>query len=298
MGLYSTNIDYQSIFFNKTAANPENILDSRVRVNNFNYLERWNYPLGGSDQWTTTGVGKYATCPSQGLVDAYETIDGSPVDPQDPYINRDPRFKQTILCNGDIFNDEPVESFVGGKAAIGDKNATTTGYYLKKFIREKLNLNINATGPHVWYVFRYGEVLLNYAEAMYYAHGASATMGYVTNGADLSATDAVNLIRNRTGVAMPAITALTEEQLRNERRIELAFEGHRFWDVRRWMIADQTENMPLKGMRITKDGSSLTYQVVDIENRKFVSPAMNRFPIPYVEMTNYSNWQQNTGWDN
>jgi hypothetical protein len=123
-------------------------------------------------------------------------------------------------------------------------------------------------------------------------------MGYVTNGSDLSATDAVNLIRNRTGVAMPAHTAVTEAQLRNERRIELAFEGHRFWDVRRWMIAEQTENQPLKGMRITKDGASLTYQVTDIETRKFVAPEMYRFPIPYVEMTNYSNWQQNTGWGN
>tara|TARA_R110002050_G_scaffold300670_1_gene471427 strand:+ start:15191 stop:16918 length:1728 start_codon:yes stop_codon:yes gene_type:complete len=297
MGLYSTNLDYRSIFLDKTASNPENILDNRVMVNNFNYMERWNYPLGGSDQWVTTGIGTNATCPSQGLVDAYETIDGSPVDPQDPYTNRDPRFKQTILSNGDMFNDAPVESFVGGKAGIGDKNATTTGYYLKKFIREKLNLNIDATGPHVWYVFRYSEVLLNYAEAMYYAHGASTKMGYV-NGGDLSAIDAINLIRGRTGVGMPARTSLTEDQLRNERRIELAFEGHRFWDVRRWKIAEQTENMPLKGMRITKEGESLTYEVVEIEKRKFVSPAMYRYPIPFVEMTNYSDWTQNTGWDN
>ncbi len=298
MRLYSTNLDYRSIFLDKTASNPENILDNRVMVNNFNYMERWNYPLGGSDQWVTTGIGTNATCPSQGLVDAYETIDGSAVDTQYPYINRDPRFKQTILSNGDIFNDAPVESFVGGRAGIGDKNATTTGYYLKKFIREKLNLNINATGPHVWYVFRYSEVLLNYAEAMYYAHGSSTKMGYVSNGDDLSAVDAINLIRSRTGVEMPARTSLTEDQLRNERRIELAFEGHRFWDVRRWMIAEQTENKPLKGMRITKENESLNYEIVKIENRKFVSPAMYRYPIPFVEMTNYSDWTQNTGWDN
>ena len=75
---------------------------------------------------------------------------------------------------------------------------------------------------------------------------------YITSGNDLSAMDALNTIRNRGDVAMPPITNLTEEKLRNERRIELAFEGHRFWDVRRWKIAEQTENIPLLGMEITK----------------------------------------------
>jgi hypothetical protein len=296
-GLFSLNIDYRSLFLNKTSSNPENILDNRVVIQNFNYLELWNYPLGGSDQWVKPGICKYATCPSQNLVDAYETLDGSAVDASNPYVNRDPRLKASILCNGDQFNDATVESFVGGKAGIGQKDATTTGYYLKKFVREKLNLNINATGPHVWFIFRYGEVLLNYAEAMFYAHGATATMGYVTNGGDLSATDAVNLIRNRTGVAMPARASLTEEQLRNERRIELAFEGHRFWDVRRWKIAEQVENEPLMGMRITMNADqSFLYQKVQIEARKFVAPTMYRHPIPFFELNNYPSWNQNSGW--
>ena len=66
-------------------------------------MESWNYPKGGSDQYVTTSVGGNATCPSQNLVDAYETVDGSAVDPDDPYANRDPRFYETILCNGDTF---------------------------------------------------------------------------------------------------------------------------------------------------------------------------------------------------
>ncbi len=295
-GLFSVDIGYRNLFLDKTANNPENILDNRAQITDFNYMERWNYPLGGSDQWLVSDINTNATCPSQNLVEAYGTLDGSLVDPENPYENRDPRLKQTILCNGDEFNGAPVESFVGGKAGIGDKNATTTGYYLKKFIQEKLNLNINQTGPHVWFIFRYGEVLLNYAEAMLHAHGPAAKMGYVS-GDDLSALDAVNLIRSRPGVEMYPLASLNEEQLRNERRIELAFEGHRFWDVRRWMIAETTENQPLKGMRITRNGDdSFNYEVVNIENRKFVAPAMYRHPIPFVEMNNYPGWSQNNGW--
>jgi len=87
------------------------------------------------------------------------------------------------------------------------------------------------------------------------------------------------------------------DKIRNERRIELAFEDHRFWDVRRWMIADQTENAPLMGMRITKTApNTFTYEKVHIEDRKFTAPAMYFFPIPYSELAKYPAWSQTTGW--
>lgn len=295
LGLYSTNISYRDMQFDRSSSNPENILDNRPNIGNFNSMETWNYPKGGSDQYVTTSVGSNATCPSQNLVDAYETVDGSAVDPDDPYANRDPRFYETILCNGDTFNDATVESFVGGLAGINNTNCTTTGYYLKKFVQDKVQLPQGTTVPHVWYLFRYGEILLNYAEAMFYAHGPNAKMGYVTNGGDLSALEAVNQVRARDGVDMPPLTSLDETKLRNERRIELAFEGHRFWDVRRWKIAETTENQPLMGMRIIKIGDRFDYNVVKVEDRTF-RPAMYRYPIPFAEKMRYPSWEQNEGW--
>lgn len=295
LGLYSTNISYRDMQFDRSSSNPENILDNRPNIGNFNSMETWNYPKGGSDQYVTTSVGNNATCPSQNLVDAYETVDGSAVDPDDPYANRDPRFYETILCNGDTFNDATVESFVGGLAGINNTNCTTTGYYLKKFVQDKVQLPQGTTVPHVWYLFRYGEILLNYAEAMFYAHGPNAKMGYVTNGGDLSALEAVNQVRARDGVDMPPLTSLDETKLRNERRIELAFEGHRFWDVRRWKIAETTENQPLMGMRIIKIGDRFDYNVVKVEDRTF-RPAMYRYPIPFAEKMRYPSWEQNEGW--
>ena len=296
LNIYSTNITYRELQFNKNSNNPENILDARVNTTGtVNYMELWNYPQGGAERYVTPSVGSNATCPSQNLVDAYETIDGSPVDENNPYINRDPRLKHSILCNGDIFNGEAVQSYVNGLAGIGKRNCTTTGYYLKKFVQNEIRLPNGENTSHIWYVFRYSEILLNYAEAMFYAFGPDVKKGYITSGDDLSAIDALNRIRNRADVGMPSIINLTEEKLRNERRIELAFEGHRFWDVRRWKIAEQTENISLMGMEITKNGDTYVYDKVEIEPRVFQSK-MYHFPIPYNEMNNYPNWNQNEGW--
>ena len=302
LNVYNLNVDYRNLFLNTTATNTEIILDFRNA--NSNYMERWNYPSGGNRLYANN-VGASATCPSQNLVDSYEMANGKPItdatsgyDPQNPYAGRDPRLNLTVLVNNTMWNDSTVKAYVGGVDGIGKNNATTTGYYLKKFIQEKINLTTNQTGSHVWHIFRYGEILLNYAEAMNEAFGPDV----VPAGYTLSARAAVNLIRARTGVAMPAIPAgLSQvgfrEKVRNERKIELAFEGHRFWDVRRWMTGAETENAPLKGMRITKTGTNLfSYEVVKIEDRKFTAPAMYWYPIPFSELVKYTGWTQNPGW--
>lgn len=302
LGVYNLNIDYRNLFLNTTATNGEIILDYRRA--NTNYLETWNYPSGGNRVYAYN-VGTNATCPSQNLVDAYEMANGKSItdptsgyDPQNPYVGRDPRLAMTVLTNNTLWNDSTVKAYIGGIDGIGKNNATTTGYYLKKFIQEKIKLPTNQTASHVWHIFRYGEILLNYAEAMNEAYGPDV----VPANYSLSARAALNLIRARTGVAMPAIPAgFTQvdfrEKIRNERRIELAFEGHRFWDVRRWMIANQTENAPLKGMRITKTGTNtFSYEIVKIEDRKFTSPAMFWYPVPFSELVKYKNWTQTTGW--
>ncbi len=301
LNVYNLNINYRDLFLNIAESNKEIILDYRNA--NSNFMEKWNYPSGGNRLYVYE-VGANATCPSQNLVDAYEMANGKAIadagsgyDPQNPYTNRDPRLLLTVLSNNTLWNDSTVKAYVGGVDGIGKVNSTSTGYYLKKFIQEKVQLPTAKTASHVWHIFRYGEVLLNYAEAMNEAFGPDVVpASYV-----LSARAAVNLIRKRTGVNMPDIDAglsqtVFRDKLRNERRIELAFEGHRFWDVRRWMIADQTENAPLRGMRISKTSAGFTYEVTKIEDRKFIAPRMYRYPIPYSELSKYKSWSQTTGW--
>jgi len=147
----------------------------------------------------------------------------------------------------------------------------------------------------MWYIFRYSEVLLNYAEAMYNAYG-DARKGYITSGGDLNAADAINIVRLRDGKNvgnLPISTPLTNELIQKERQVELAFEGHRFWDVRRWKIAEVTENQNLKGMSINMvDGNKQYDPNFTVESRKFVK-GMEYFPIPSTEMYLYPSWKQN-----
>lgn len=292
--VYSVSIGYRKLQFNRTAANPENILDNRVDILDNNQMETWNYPKGGLSKYVNVGgVCSNATCPSQNLVDAYDKLPGYSA--ANPFEKRDYRMKLTVYCNGDMVNGAAVESFRGGKDGIGEKNATTTGYYLKKFVNDTITLPVGTTAPHVWYIFRYGEVLLNYAEAMFNAYG-NVKKGYITNGSDLSAEDAINLVRLRDGKNVgntPVATPLTNDLIRRERQVELAFEGHRFWDVRRWKIANTTENQPLRGMNIIVTNGVAQYDPnYVVENRKFAA-GMEFFPIPYSEMYLYPSWTQN-----
>jgi hypothetical protein len=264
-----------------------------------NDFERRNYPIG-YDQG-----GQASTCPSQNLVDAYEmkstglaiTEPGSGYDPNNPYAGRDPRLTMSILTNNTTFKGRPVECWVGGLDGLGKPKATTTGYYIRKFVDENLNLAQNASSMHTWILFRYAELLLNYAEAMNEAYGPETKAGF-----SMTAKAAVDLVRTRPGVAMPILPpGLSKdemrERIRNERRVELAFEEHRFFDVRRWKIAEQTENMPIMAMRITRNpDNSFNYTVVKAEDRVF-RPEMYLFPIPESEiMKSGGVLEQNPGW--
>jgi hypothetical protein len=137
-------------------------------------------------------------------------------------------------------------------------------------------------------------VLLNYAEAMFNAYG-NTKKGYIT-GTDLNALEAINIVRLRAGknTGNTALTGtLTNDIIRRERQMELAFEGHRFWDVRRWLIANTTENLPLRGVNITLTNAVKTYDTnYVVETRKFLA-GMEHFPIPYSEMYLYPSWTQN-----
>lgn len=244
-------------------------------------MERMNAPNGYG--------GWGGNCPMQNLVDDYEMENGLPItdaasgyDDQNPYVDRDPRFYATILFNGASYRGRQVETFLpGGKdSPDGNEpwNTSPTGYYLRKFLKESISLDDwNNMGTATWRYFRYAEILLNYAEAQNEAAGP-----------DQSVHDAVNAIRTRAGMpALPAGLSQDEmrERIRNERRIELAYEEHRYFDVRRWMIAEEVENEPAQGIYIQKAGDgTLTYTIKEALTGKNFQPQHYWYPIPMEEI--------------
>ena len=163
-------------------------------------------------------------------------------------------------------------------------------YYVNKMCDENVVPNWFNGTQRCYPLIRFGEVLLNYSEALNEFSGPTS---------DVYA--AVELIRKRAGlVPFTLPTGLTTEQMRSviqhERQVELAFEEHRFWDVRRWKIAAQTDNMMMKGMRITNLGSNnFTYEVVNVRQHSFREP-MYLWPIPQVEAAKSSDLLQNQGY--
>lgn len=260
-----------------------------------NQFERTNFPVGY--EGGNTGV-----CPSQNLMEAFEMIDGTPFDFNNPdhvkemytESKRDPRFFKTMLFNGATWKGEVVESFDGGKNGYPRNGASPTGYYLKKYLQESVKLTTGSATEerHVWVLFRYAELFLNYAEAMNEAFGPQYTDGAFA----ISAQDAINRVRARVG--MPAVLGLTKDELtekiRNERRVELAFEGHRFWDLRRWKIGQETKT--IYGLSIKKTGNAaFDYNRIVVESRKW-EDKMNFYPIEHKECLKNTNLIQNPGW--
>ena len=282
---YALTNNYRSLF--NTFNNNEIILVRRNKATND--FEKLSFPIGFD--YATGG-----TTPSQNLVDAYEMKDGTTFDWKNtvhaaaPFANRDPRLTLSIITNNSTYKGRAVEAWTGGKDGKGVERATKTGYYLKKHADENLDLLQNRTSVHSWILFRLAEVYLNYAEALNeYNPGHSDIKKYV------------DMVRDRAGIKMPLLPAgLTQEQMRerirNERRVELAFEDHRFWDVRRWMIAPATLGGTLKGLEITKDqASNFTYSVIDVESRTF-EPKMYWYPISQSELLKAKGLVQNPLW--
>ena len=262
-------------------------------ANNTNTIDRDNAPISYDG-----GLGR--TNPTQEMVDAFEMkTTGKPITdptseyrPANPYANRDPRLELFVMVNGSLFKTKPVEIFTGGKDnSPANVNSTKTGYYLRKFLSESATWGVGAvtTVRRPWVLFRYAEVLLNYAEALNEAKGPTEP--------DVRAY--VNRVRIRAG--MPVLPAgLSKAQMRdriqNERRVELCFEDHRFFDVRRWRKGEQFFNGPVSGMRITKNGAGLSYERFKVEDRVFTEK-MYRFPIPVGELIAApKNLEQNPSW--
>ncbi|HEY4788491.1 MAG TPA: RagB/SusD family nutrient uptake outer membrane protein [Bacteroidales bacterium] len=258
---------------------------------NYN-IETTNGPVGFSP-------GNGRTSPTQELANAFGMANGKDInetgsgyDPTQPYVNRDPRFYKTFFYNGTTWLSRQVETFEGGlDKPGGTKQQTRTGYYLRKFMGDFENATSYANTSHDHIYFRLGEILLNYAEAR---------NEYLT-APDNEVYQAVEAIRQRAGLIPYELTAnLTQQQMRtiihNERRKELAFEEHRFYDVRRWKEADTTFNKVLHGELVYKLGSgSYSYQADSVFKMKFTT-RMYFAPIPYSEVVKNKNMVQNPGW--
>ncbi|MEX0721521.1 MAG: RagB/SusD family nutrient uptake outer membrane protein [Balneolaceae bacterium] len=290
-GNYTLENNYSNVVNNRTSN--ELIFERRLPASNI--FERSNFPVGfeGAEPGTS---------PTQNLVDSYEmqstglAIDeaGSGYNPNNPYTGRDPRLEETVIYNNSIWKGRMVEIWNGGLDGPPRERATRTGYYLKKYVIEQVNLDPGNTTQaiHTWVLFRYGEVLLNYAEAMNEAYGPENAAGL-----GMTAREAVNMVRNR--VNMPEFPAGMSqagfrEKLRNERRVELAFENHRFWDLRRWEIGPSTTE--IYGMEITRNNDgSFNYEKELVENRVWEG-RMYLYPIPQTELNINENLVQNFNW--
>ena len=297
LNIYSLYPNYKDQFLRVNSYNSESILS---RPYNYSVspedatLELVEYPNGYS------GFGQLG--PLQNLVDDFEMANGiipkndPAYNPQNPYVNRDPRFYATILFDGAPFKGREVETFLpGGKdskeGSIEAFNASETGYYIRKFIDESItNPSEVNQGNSPWIFFRYAETLLNYAEAKFFLGDETTCRQYI------------NMVRSRPDVNMPPVTesgAALLTRLQHERRIELVFEEHRWFDVRRWKTAPVELNKLPQRINIVKNLTTgvKTYTINTMAQYKFVFTDKNYLlPIPQSERDKNSLLEQNPGY--
>ena len=319
---------YQSVS-NDPVANYQEIF-----INNWNRevlfaknLDRYGHHFRCADPISLSGFSIFN--PTQEMVDAYQMEDGSTpiigysdngltpiINPESGYredgyvenaragrwpqgvrnmfVNREPRFYASINFPGQVWKNHAIQVWFDG--IDGRKNAGSdyckTGYLMKKAMNERNRWNPWQVEQNTWIISRLGEIYLNYAEALNEFSGPSTEV-----------YNYVNMIRNRSG--LPNLEeGLSKEEMRekiwHERRIELAFETHRFFDVRRWKIAEETDDKPVHSLNIFA-GSHLQdnafYQRIVVEQRVFESPKHYFFPIEQNEIDkNDQNLVQNPGW--
>jgi hypothetical protein len=282
--------------------NSESILEFNYLVTGPNHY--WDRYMCMYYEYTTAG----GATPTQEMVESYEDKDGNKVDwsawhtadgttKYPPYESLEPRFAATILYNGAIWKDVELECCVDGTYGTYvdygvepyPYGKTVTGYYMRKF-RQETNTNLTSVAStSTWVELRLAEVLLNLAEAEYELGQYGTAMNYIAQ------------VRSRVGLP----TDLTLEgddcfaALRHERKIELAYEGHLWWDMRRWGLAEEAyTGYRVHGLKITKEGSGFRYTYVDCdgEDREYLS-RMNRLPIPDEELLNNSTIEQFPEWN-
>ena len=283
---YDNTIHKEMIFFRENDSNTS--------------IETANGPLGLSG--AKQGNGR--TNPTQNLVDAFLMKDGYFIneegsayeyDPQHPYDNRDPRLEYTIIHNGTNWLNNTMQTWQGGANNPLGSSYSLTSYYMRKFMGNFESGSEYQATLHNWVMFRYAEILLNFAEA---------ENEYLSSPSQ-DVYDAIIALRKRAGIEAgnDNLYGLRDDMsqadmrkvIQNERRIELAFEEHRYWDIRRWRLAEMIYAQPVKGMFITTSLTGTTYipqdvLTVDWDNKRYF------YPIPYSEVIKNKNMVQNPNW--
>lgn len=308
--------NYQEVFIER---NNSEVLFAR-NAGEHSHFERCSNPVGFG--------GFSIFCPTQELVDDYEmenglrpitgyNADGSPIinptsgyvetgyvadkHPKDyypagvrnMYVGREPRFYASINFNGAIWKGRGIQFWFEG--LDGRKRAGSdyciSGYLMKKMVNPTSDIFQNRFSLNTFIYYRLGESYLNYAEALNEMDGPVADVYKY-----------VNLIRDRSGLpALPTGLSQDEmrERIRHERRIELAFETHRYFDTRRWKIAAAIDSKEIHGMNIGA-GTNLHdenfYKRTVIEKRVFIAPKHYMWPIQQAEINKNQNLVQNPGW--
>ena len=288
---------YGSLWGHDAFQNPELIFG--IGRGESNTFEMANYPIGVEN-------GSSGNCPSQSLVDQYEYQDNGEtfahrypgdinLNTNDPYEGLDPRFALTVIKNGDEWptngaQKKVIETFAGGFNAAPKYGATSTGYYLRKYVDGACvtTADNQTRRRHTWIIFRLGEFYLDYAEAVFNATGSANDRTY-----GMSANEAINVLRNRSDIQMPKFTEEGDAwvaRYERERLVELAFENHRFWDVRRWKKGPQY----FKNVKVANISNSL--MLTRSTNTREWDDKYYLYPIPQSERKKNPNLTQNEGW--
>ena len=306
---YQLEADYTDALMKDTGmGNNEAILQYHFdRASNVTNPYDFYYTPGGDYTIYGEAGGGYGT-PTQEMVESYEYAKGGFPDwttwhgtttQTPPYAELEPRFHATILYNGAPWKNRTIESYVGGADGWSQwnvdrepKGRTTTGYYLRKMVDETHDVIAYSNGVQPLSVLRYAEVLLNKAEACYHLDDAAG------------ANAAVRAIRDRVGLPYTdkGGSALWEA-IRQERKVELAYEGLWYWDLRRWGVAHKQYPEGLSGyqqhgLKIENNGDgtfTYTYVSVDDQDRNFPEK-MYRFPMPSGELNNNGAVEQYPEW--
>lgn len=319
--VYDLSADFQSLFLNVN--DPEVIFFKQfvgIRGPEVGFKLGYYIPSGGHniEEWRLPNgnAGWSQENPLMNLVDEFETINGeipvlgytgdnndlSPVfnpnatayDPANPYANRDPRLSLSIVHDGTTINGREVEFWeCGMDSRCEDVQFWWNGALIDHTIRKGLDLSwepgngLSSTTPYIY--MRLAEFYLTYAEAQYHLGNSSVAREYV------------NKVRSRPGVSMPPVESAQTgsdllDKIKHERKIELAFEGNRWYDARRWLDAEADFAEDAIGLEVVKDEATgeKAYRYFVQQPRSFPS-SHYLFPIPLEEM-NKTNWTQNPGY--
>ena len=297
---YDLMDEYKDVF--KVSGNKEIIFSIAYKIPDMpHYFDRYFAPDGKQ--------GIRRAVPTSELVDSYDMADGTPFSwsgsmAKDPYVGREPRFYASIIYNGATWKEKTIYTYVdaeNGFAAYRDnmnpgEKQTVTGYFIRKYLQENNTEFDDKGSDQFWIEMRYAEVLLNLAEAL-------AEQDYAKNQDD--ALEALNEVRRRVDLPERTTQEAPDKDsfmklLRKERICELAFEGFRYWDLRRWRLAGEViDGKQAHGTKITKkDDNSYTYEQVSCDDNinRFFPERYYLLPIPVDELQNNPLCENNAPW--